>query len=68
MGEDCVLASEKMESGSDLVKGDVDVALGVYEEVKNTHAADAVNQRALLWKIDLRLMPLMFVPSAVIVD
>ena len=36
-----------MASGLDVAKGDVDVALGVYEDVQDAHAADAVDKRAL---------------------
>jgi len=61
ISENKISPSEKMASGLDMAKGDVDVALGVYEDVQDTHAADAVDKRALLWKIDLRLMPLMSV-------
>lgn len=40
---------------------DVDTAFGVFEEVREGLAIDNVDDRSLLWKIDLRLMPLMCV-------
>jgi hypothetical protein len=40
---------------------DVDTAFGVFEDVKEGHIGQAVDSRALLWKIDLRLMPLRYV-------
>lgn len=35
-----------------------DIALGVFEEIHES-AIDSVDDRKLLWKIDMRLMPLM---------
>lgn len=40
--------------------GGGDVALGVFEEIREG-AADNVDDRKLLWKIDMRLMPLLYV-------
>lgn len=37
-------------------EGDTDIALGVVEDGE---VEDAIDYRKLLWKIDLRLMPLM---------
>lgn len=39
-------------------KADLDTAYGVYEDLQGSEA-DFAAQRSLLWKIDLRLMPLM---------
>lgn len=61
MTENKISAPEKMERGLDMMKSDVDVGLGVYEGFQVTHAADTVNKHALLWKIDLRWIPLVFV-------
>lgn len=36
--------------------GDIDIGLGVIEDGQ---VEDAIDHRRLLWKIDLRLMPLM---------
>lgn len=39
-------------------KAEVDAAYGVYEDIRGSEV-DSAAQRSLLWKIDLRLMPLM---------
>lgn len=39
-------------------KADLDTAYGVYEDIRGLEG-DTAAQRSLLWKIDLRLMPLM---------
>lgn len=39
-------------------KAALDIAYGVYDEL-TVQDCDLASQRSLLWKIDLRLMPLM---------
>ena len=49
---------EKKFTHESIKNADVDTAYGVYEDIRG-HEVDAASQRSLLWKIDLRLMPLM---------
>lgn len=48
--------SDKCDLEQSVREGDVDIALGVIED---GHVDDAIDYQRLLWKIDLRLMPLM---------
>lgn len=53
------LVDMEKEQSLELQKTSGDVALGVYHDVKNSVGEDNINARRLLWKIDLRLMPLL---------
>lgn len=54
----------KSDSETQVDESQVDVALGIFEQVKDGHVADVVDEKALLRKIDLRMMPLMYVNSS----
>lgn len=54
-------SGEKSHVRDSVNKADLDTAYGVYEEIRGVEG-DTAAQRSLLWKIDLRLMPLMSVP------
>lgn len=43
----------------DQPSSNADEALGIFEEVKEGHIEDFTDDKKLLWKIDLLLMPLL---------
>lgn len=44
----------------DRPSSNADEALGIFEEVKEGHIEEVIDDKKLLWKIDLRLMPLLY--------
>lgn len=50
---------KKAEAGHSVQEKDIDIALGVIQGYSDSHIDDTIDYRRLLWKIDLRLMPMM---------
>jgi len=40
-------------------KSDADVALGIFEDLKSGHITETADDSKVLWKVDMRLMPLL---------